>query len=121
MKYLVLFCILLGGCAVNKPPEYSDSAVQIVCAAEDGETVSVSFNNQVKNVTVDFVPSWEELYRLCGPTGGACVNMETFEIHMIDDRRCLQHASHELGHVFAVLGLDAYREIENRRQSFYKG
>jgi len=121
MKYIVLLCVLLGGCAVNRPPSYSDAAVGVVCAAKDGETVSVSFKDQVKLVTVDFVPSWEELYVLCGDTGGACVNMETSEIHMIDDRRCVQRASHELGHVFAVSGIDTYRQIENRRQSFYKG
>ncbi|MFT4823985.1 MAG: hypothetical protein ACI9DH_000746 [Halioglobus sp.] len=121
MRDIVLFCILLGGCAVNKPPEYSDAAVQAVCAAKDGDTVSVTYKNQVKLVTVDFVPSWEELYSLCGDTGGACVNMETFEIHMIDDRHCAQRASHELGHVFAVSGMDTYRKIESRRQSFYEG
>lgn len=121
MKYWILIISLLGGCAVNRAPDYNSSAVTAVCASGDGETVAVSYLNQVGEVTVDFVPSWEELYSLCGNTGGACVNMATFEIHMIDDRRCVQHASHELGHVFEVKGIDNLRQVNQRRYGFHNG
>lgn len=122
MRYVILLvCVFLAGCTVNRPPAYDSPAVDIVCAAQDGDTVAVSYLNQTKHVTVDFVPSWEELYTLCGDTGGACVNMDTYELHMIDDRRCEQHASHELGHVFNVPAGDTLRQIEQRRKGFYKG
>ncbi len=90
-----------------------------ICASADGETVGVSFLGQTKQVTVDWVPSWGELYELCGETAGACVNLATNVIHMVDNRRCLQSASHELGHIFGVTGLDAPRQIASRRQKIY--
>lgn len=121
MKTMILASLLLSGCAINVPPEYNSPAVDVVCAAKDGETVAVSYRDQTKQVTVDIVPSWEELYSLCGNTGGACVNVDTYELHMIDDRRCEQHASHELGHVFEVPGVDVVRQIEERRKGFYRG
>jgi len=110
---------MLAACSINRPPEYESPAVTTICASKDGETVAVSFLEQTKLVTVDFVPSWDEIYDLCGKTGGACVNLEMNVIHMLDDRRCLQHASHELGHIFGVPGLDVHRQIALRRQAFY--
>ncbi len=122
-KYLVLSCVFMScaGCVINRPPGYDSAAVETVCSAEDGETVAVSYGVKTVRVTVDFVPSWEELYRLCGTSGGACVNMDTQEIHLLDDRRCEQHASHELGHVFAVSGTDVAHEVVRRRHELFRG
>jgi hypothetical protein len=106
-------------CSINRPPEYDSSAVASICATGDGETVGVSYMGQTKQVTVDWVPSWGELYELCGETAGACVDLATNVIHMVDNRRCLQSASHELGHIFGVAGLDVPRQIALRRQKNY--
>lgn len=121
MRGVILICTLLVGCTINRPPEYESPAVAAVCAAKNGETVTVSYLGKTKQVRVNIVPSWDELYNICGKkTGGACVELETGLIHMVDDRRCEQHASHELGHVFGVPGLDAFHEIEQRRRDFYR-
>jgi len=115
IRLFVLVCLTLGGCAgVNRPPEYESPAVKAVCNTKDGESVEVSFKGQTRRVIVDFVPTWDELYTICGDTGGACVNLHNNVIHMVDDRRCIRYASHELGHVFGVPGLD----IPKRRRRF---
>lgn len=106
-------------CSINRPPAYDSPAVTTICNSEDGETVGVSFLGKTKQVTVDWVPSWEELYELCGETAGACVELATNVIHIVDNRRCLQSASHELGHIFGIPGLDAPRKIALRRQKNY--
>ena len=104
---VVMICLLCTGCVLNRPPDYDSPAVAAVCATGDGDSVEVSFRGMTRKVTVDRVPSWCELYDACGASsGGACVNMFTNVIHMIDDRRCPRYASHELGHVFGVPGMD---------------
>lgn len=115
---IFLPALLMTGCALNKPPEYESASVAAVCAAKNGETVSVSHLDQTKLVTVHLSASWDELYAHCGESGGACVNLATNEIHMVDDRRCMQHASHELAHVFGIPGLDVGESIEKRRADF---
>jgi hypothetical protein len=115
VRAALLTPLLVAGCAVNRPPEYESAAVTAVCAAESGETVAVSFLGQTKSVTVHKIPSWEQLYSHCGKTGGACVYLATNDIYMLDDRRCLSHASHELGHVFGVPGLDIPRTYNRGR------
>ncbi len=40
MKTMILASLLLSGCAINVPPEYNSPAVDVVCAAKDGETVA---------------------------------------------------------------------------------
>ena len=105
-RLIILTCFMVSGCVVNRPPEYESPAVVAVCASANGETLEVSYKEQTIQVTVQRVPSWDALYDVCGDAGGACVNTFTKVIYMVDDRRCERYASHELGHLFGVPGLD---------------
>jgi len=96
----------------------SENERDYVCAAKSGETVAVSHLDQTKSVKVHFAETWDALQAHCGESGGACVNLATNEIHMVDDRSCMQHASHELAHVFGIPGLEAGESIKNRRVDF---
>lgn|GEM_PF-3099317 len=133
----ILAALLTTGCVINKPPEYESAAVTAVCAARSGDSVSVSHLGVTKLVTVHIVNSWQELNHRCGVTGGACVTRSSAwntvyeycqktggdcvalqkkavsNIYLIDDRRCLQHASHELGHVFDIPNLDTFARAAN--------
>ncbi|PLW68407.1 hypothetical protein [Pseudohalioglobus lutimaris] len=121
MRFAILICLLASGCAVHQPPEYESSAVASICGTEDGGEVSVTYNGEVKRVGVDFVDSWDELYFLCGATGGACTAEGTNVIHILRDRRCEQHASHELAHIFDVMAPDAVRQTALVRSMFNNG
>ena len=105
-RVILFLPLLVAGCVVNAPPEYKSEAVQAVCQAGQGETVSVTHNGVTKSVTVYQMPTWEELEYHCGETGGACIFIPANEIYMIDDGCCARYASHELGHLFAMNGLD---------------
>lgn len=115
---IVLMLLVLGGCAVSRPPAYDSPVVAKVCNSADGEQVALSYADQQRLITVDFVATWEELYQYCGNTGGACTSMQDRVMYILQDRRCAQHASHELAHVFGVEGVDVVQEIASRRQAF---
>jgi hypothetical protein len=121
MRFAILICLLASGCAVHQPPEYESSAVTSICSSQDGDEVSVTYNGQMKTVGIDFVESWDELYSLCGATGGACTAEGTNVIHILRDRRCAQHASHELAHIFDVMAPDAVRQTALVRSMFNDG
>jgi hypothetical protein len=106
---------------MHQPPEYESNAVASICSSRDGDAVSVNYNGQVRRVSVDFVDSWDELFTLCGNTGGACTAEGTNVIHMLRDRRCEQHASHELAHIFDVMAPDAVRQTALVRSMFNNG
>jgi len=106
---------------MHQPPEYESNAVASICNSGDGDVVAVNYNGQVKRVSVDFVDSWDELYSLCGATAGACTAEGTNVIHMLRDRRCEQHASHELAHIFDVMAPDAVRQTALVRAMFNDG
>ena len=135
---LSLVLLFMSGCVVHKPPEYEAAAVADVCSANSGDTLSVSYLGKTKLVTVDFVRSWDELDAVCGATGGACVHHSApwdalyeyclngggdcgelkakaaSQIYIIEGGNCLNLASHELGHVFGVPGLDTPRVASRR-------
>jgi hypothetical protein len=139
---LLLIPLLLAGCAIHQTPEYESALVASVCAAQSGDTVSVSYRDQTKLVTVHHVNSRTELYQYCGDTGGACVYLSTQwdaldeycektggdcrvlrdqrvnHMYLLADNRCPQHASHELGHVFGIPNLDAVARSAYRQVSF---
>lgn len=121
MRLLILTLLLVSGCAVNKPPEYESSAVTSLCGSRDGDRVTVEHDGAVKQVSIDFVDSWDELFALCGATAGACTAEGTNVIHMLRDRRCEQHASHELAHIFDVMAPDAVRQTALVRATFNQG
>lgn len=118
-QLLLVSCVMLAGCTVNRPLDYDSPAVVSICNSADGDTVAVTHQQQQKQVTVDFVASWDELYEICGESGGACVNMASNIIYMVDDRSCERHASHELAHLFGIEGMDTLGDIRRRRDRFY--
>lgn len=129
---LALAIPFIFGCAIHKPPGYGSDAVTAVCGASNGDTLSVSHMGETRLVTVNLVNSWDELNTHCGVTGGACVYpgrssvmdrlykycmnsggecteikaKAVSRIYMLEGGNCLHLASHELGHVFDVPGLD---------------
>ena len=134
---LALAILFLFGCAIHKPLEYESDAVTAVCGASSGDTFSVSHMDKTRLVTLYLVSTWDELNTHCGVTGGACVYrsaaldklyeyclnsgrecteikaIAASRIYMLEGGNCLHLASHELGHVFDVQGLD--RRLVARR------
>jgi hypothetical protein len=106
--YVILpLLTLISGCSTSTPPAYDSLAVKTVCDAQDGETVRVNYRGKTKAVTVHKLSSWDELYTTCGDICGACVFLSSNDIYMVEDGQCLRYASHELGHIFDVKGMDA--------------
>lgn len=116
----VMLCVVstLAGCAVHSLPDYDSFAVNQICSAPDNSQVTVTLDDVSNSLHVRRIDTWEELYRYCGNADGACMDKASNTLYLLNDRRCAQHAVHELGHLYDIPGTDTLRDIERRRNEF---